>query len=151
MHIPCTDYYFPPSQPLKPMLSVEVLQIYEDLSPRAQHKEKLMQITPNIKTLILSEGTPFTNYGVESFVDGFRVILNNLKKLEVFGWTVWRMTHHDLLYSLDAAITGFPEDFCKKMSAKLRNKDGLSAQQITSHERLREHSSILQLKGKGVK
>lgn len=131
------------------MSSIKVLRIYGKTSPES--REKLLKMTPNVKTLLLCEYCPNCdpitgrNY---KFINGFRVILNNLPKLQTFEWVISQSIHLELLYSLDAAVTGLPEYFCWEMSEKLLNEDNLSANDLALIELEREHSSILDLKGK---
>lgn len=140
----CTNNYFP--QPLTPMPSIEILRMYGN--PPPENKEKFLKMTPNVKTFLLAEDTPYQDVR-DNFIKGFQVIVNNLTKLETFGWVFLKLTHQDLLYKLDAAITGFPEDFCEKMSLKFRTENMLSANDRASIEPQRKHSTILDLKGKG--
>lgn len=129
------------------MASVSILQIDADLS--METKENLMKATPNVTTLLIQEkGAPWTDQRVT--ID-FGAIQNNLPKIESLGWLINRLTHHDLLHSLDAAITGLPVNFCVKNSAKFRKKDRLSADELRCvHQSQPRNSSILDLKGNEV-
>lgn len=104
-----------------------------------------MKATPNVKTLLLFDDFNYSE--TNRLVNGFRVIVNNLTKLESFGWLISDITHHGLLYSLDVAMTGLPEEFCKEMSEKFRNKDHIAADELASYQLQRHKSSILDLKG----
>lgn len=144
MHVPWNDDYFPPSQPLKPMTNVEVLRCFVNASP--ENKRNLMKATPNVKKLFMLD--KFDLYTNEGFIDGFREVTNNLRKLESINWVIYAGTHHDLMYSLDSSVTGFTFEFCKRNSTNFRNKDHLSADELASYQLERKYSSILDLKGK---
>lgn len=128
------------------MPSVEVLRICGDTSLKSN--EKLMTTIPNVKTLLLLEETYPPVEWKTDFINCFRAIANNFTNLESLRLLILRKSYHELLYSLDAAITGLPEEFCKETSMKFRNKDRLSADELVSHQLIRQNSSILNLKGR---
>lgn len=132
------------------MPNIEVLRIFlpEHSNWSAENQEKLMRATPNANTLLMVDGYVWDEgEGDSNFVDQFRAIARNLTKLEHFGWVISRSTHYDLLYSLDSAITGLPEDICKNLLAKFRNEQRLPGD-LASYESKRIRPSILDLKGK---
>lgn len=134
------DDYFSSYQPLTVMPKVNFLRIVGDSS--AKYIEKLMKMTPNVKTLLI------VTYDHEPLTINFNAISTYLPKLNSLGWQIYAESHQQLQYKLDAMITGFSEKFCKKMAVKLRNKDHLSAETVDSYEEYRKYYSILNLKGK---
>lgn len=106
-------------------------------------------MTPNVKILAMDEELSWSDArDREAFVTEFRIIVRNLSKLEAIDWYVCNSTHHDLLYSLDSAITGFTDTFCKEMSLKFRNENHLSAIETAAIDSQRKYPSILDLKRK---
>lgn len=103
------DVFFSSYQPVKTMPSVEVLTI--DAYGPHNYNDKLMKMTPNVKTFLLM--------GDESLSFNFQEIYNNFTKLENFGWQICHATRRYLLNKLDSKITGLPEKFCKKMAVSL--------------------------------
>lgn len=125
------------------MPNVEILRIHGLVS--METRAKVMMATPNVTTLLIQESEiPWDDRSVSI---NFREISNLLPKLQSFGWLICRLTHHDLLHSLDAAITGLPVEFCKKNSEKFRVKDSLSAGELGFYQTQKRISSILDLKG----
>lgn len=112
---------------------------------------KLLKITPNVKTLFLTSFCYGSNV-VEAlaFVNRYRDVLNNLTYLETMKWTISSMTHKELLFTLDAAVTGLSPKFCKELSKKFIDQDNVSSFELAAIEQLREHSSLVALKGKQI-
>lgn len=108
-------------------------------------------MTPNVKTLFLTADERFDWKDTASIYIDFKKIYKNLTKLENFGWQICGGTHHELLFKLDAVITGLPEKSCKEMSKLWRYKDELSAQMSDSFQIEGPRSSILDLKGEHEK
>lgn len=106
-----------------------------------------MKATPNVKTLLIVEDEYPMMEKARVLID-FGAIASNLTKLESFGWTIGRFGYQDLLHILDEVITGFPATFCRKMSAKFRNKDHLTADELATYQSKRHNPSILDLHGK---
>lgn len=120
------------------MPSILVLRIFGDMSTEC--KDNLMKATPNVTKLFIDENS--------DPLSSFRTIANYLTKLQSFYWSFCRYTHRrDLMYSLDAAITGLSEEFCKENSVKFRSKDSLNPDEIASHQLQSRDPSILDLKG----
>lgn len=133
-------------QPLS-MPNVEVLRIFGGYSQHSQQsKLNLMKATPNVKTLLITEDDFI--WSNTNFSTNFRDIFDNLTKLERLGWLIHTATHHEVLYKLDAAVTGLPSILCKKMSKKFLHKTFLSPEELVSYQLHPENSSILNLKGK---
>ncbi len=127
------------------MPSVEVLRIYG--GENKEHKEKLMKATPNVTTLLLVEDDfPWTD-NADVAID-FQKIVTSVPKLESLGLHICRPLYRQLLYKLDAAMTGLPEKFCKELSKKFRTKRHLPADEIATYQLRREKASILDLKGR---
>ncbi|XP_037027819.1 uncharacterized protein LOC119068331 [Bradysia coprophila] len=143
MHFLRHDEYFHSPKPFKTMASLEVLRIYG--SKLVKRKEKLIKATPNVTTLLLVEDEFPWTANVRLPVD-FQKITTNLPKLESLGLLICRPLYSDLLYKLDAVITGLPEKFCKELSKKFRTKNHLSPDEIAMYESRREKASILDLK-----
>lgn len=102
----------------------------------------LMKATPNVKTLLILE---------DDFIwPNFHDIFDNLTKLKSLGWLINSATHHELLYKLDAVVTGLHPKLCKIMSKKFRHKNCLSPEELVSYQLRPENSSILNLKGKAA-
>lgn len=137
--------YFPSSQPLKPIHSIKLLRIYDGTF--SESKEKLIKATPNVQTLLLVDEYFDLFEDDRDFIKGFQMITNNLTKLESFFWALFGITHHSLMHFLDAVITGLSVKFCEKLSAKLKNKNHLSAEKLAYYQLQRQNSSILDLKG----
>lgn len=144
MHIYRNEDYFP-SKPLKTMASVEILRIYGGMSGGT--REKLLMASPNVTTLLMVENWFPSNENEMVSID-FQNIASSLPKLESFGWLICRNTYLRLMHTLDAAITGIPEQVSKELSEKLRNKDHLSAGDVASYLLRRDRASILDLKGR---
>ncbi len=122
------------------MPNVESLTILGD----CKYDEKLMEMMPNVKTLVFDgedDELPNVNFGA---------IALHLKRLETMKWLFHSESPDELQSSceLDAMITGFSEQFCKKQSVRLRNVEKLSASKIGSLMARREHNSLLDLKGR---
>lgn len=130
------------SQTLSPMTKVTILRIFGDVP--TETKEILMRATPNVKTLLIEENEMILDNSRVSI--DFGAIANVLPKIQYFALLICRITHHDLLHSLDVAITGLPEKFCKKYSWKFRNRDSLTAEELNLYQLERRSSSILDLK-----
>lgn len=132
--------FLPTVQPLKLMWSIEVLRI-----TRALYTECVMKATPNVTTLLIGEieyHWPTTPFPID-----FRTIANSLPKLQFLGWLICMPMDHDLLHLVNAAITGFPLEFCKENSEKFRNRDSLSPDELAIYQLQRRNASILDLKG----
>lgn len=134
------DAYFSTYQPTSVMPNVEFLTILGD----CKYDEKLMKMTPNVKTLVFEgeeDELPSVN---------FDAIALHLTSLENLKWQFHAESPEELQSSceLDAMITGFSEQFCKKLSVQLRNVEALSARKIASHKANREYTSLLDLKGR---
>lgn len=140
------DDYFSKYQPLTTMPKVELLQIVGDSS--AKYNEKLMKMTPNVKTLlIVAYEHEYSLYGSPTI--DFNAISTYLPKLENLGWQIYAKSHQQLQYKLDAMITGFSEKFCKKVSVKFRSRNHLSARKVDFYnDEYRKYYSILNLNGK---
>lgn len=126
------------------MPNVESLTIIDN----CEYDEKLMKMTPNVKTLIVKEEImdelPNMN---------FEAIASHLTKLENLKWQFPAKSRDNLQSSceLDAMITGFSKIFCKKMSVQFRDKDKLSGRKIASYETKRKYASILDLTGRSFR
>lgn len=129
------------------LLSVEVLRISLDYEDITELIENNMKMTPNVKTLVLDTDYSFALDSDSELVD-FGKFSKHWPKLEHFGWQIDIATHCCLPYKLDAAITGLPEKFCKKLSEKFRKKNRLSSTEVAANHLNREKSSILDLKGR---
>lgn len=144
MHIHSHDaIFFPSSQPLKPMPSIEVLRIIGAVT--GECRDNIMKATPNVKTLLIEERGLSMRQG---FSINFHAIANYLPKLQSFGWLICTITYHDLRHLLDAVITGLPVAFCEKHSDKFRYRDSLSADELAFYQLQQRNYSILDLKGK---
>lgn len=139
------------------MPSIEILRIFGDSS--LESKEKLMKATPNVKTLLetllmvddeYADGYRTVEGSNLNSINGFHAVLNNLPKLEHFGWVISTLTPRDLLNELDVLITGLPKIFCYKMVEKYRERDSLSPVELVAYQLKRRSSSILDLKGKDL-
>lgn len=134
------DEYFSTYQPSGVMPNVEFLRILGD----CKYDEKLMKMTPNVKTLVFDgedDELPSTN---------FNAIISHLTKLENLEYLLY-VESLDVLYSsceLDAMLTGYSDQFCKRMSVQFRNKDKLTAREIASYETKRHHNSIREITGR---
>lgn len=139
MYFSGEDEYFSTYEPVNVLPKVEFLRIvYDD-----RYDEKLMQMTPNVKTLLVtnsSELSPNMN---------FHAIAAYLPKLENLGWEIFGKSQRHLQSScdVDALITGYSKMFCKVKSAEFRDKDFLSKQQVNLYERYRRYTSLVDLKG----
>lgn len=134
--------FFSTSQPLKPMPSFEIPQIIGDVSAEC----KAMKATPNVTKLLMQK---IMHRSDDPSHINFQSIANYLPTLlQSFGWLICRITHHILLHSLNAAITGFPEELCTKNSEIFRNRDSLSAEELAFYQLKQRNCSILDLKGK---
>lgn len=134
------DDYFSTYQPSGVMPNVEFLQILGD----CKYDEKIMKMTPNVKTLVFDgeeDELPSTN---------FDAIVSHLAKLENLKYLLYVESLEELYSSceLDAMLTGFSEQFCKRMSVQFRNKDKLTAREIAAYETKRHHHSIVDLTGR---
>lgn len=142
MYFSGEDEYFLTCEP-KVLPKVEFLRIvYDD-----RYDEKLMQMTPNVKTLLVSnssESLPNMN---------FHAISNYLPKLENLGWEIYGKSQLHLQKSgcMDAQITRYSKAFCKVKSVEFRNKDFMSKEEVTSYERYRLYTSLVDLKGRNFK
>lgn len=125
-----------------PMPSIEILRVVGTFGTKFE--ETLLKATPNLTTLIIEEDDITWDKTVSI---NFELIANSLPKLQSFGWLIRRVTHHDLLHSLDAAITGLPENLCRKLSNKFRNMDSLTAAALAAYQLKPRNPSILDLKG----
>lgn len=111
-------------------------------------------MTPNVTTLHLLE-----DYSLRAASHPlmFGPITNDLISLQDISTYVpltenilWQLRRPDYykMHKLDAMITGLPEHLCSKLALKFRNKDQLSEKKVSAYQQKRNHSSILDLKGK---
>lgn len=127
------------------MSSVEVLRIHE---VAREVDEEVMKMFPNVKTLLIIEDCD--DYYFDPIFN-FREISKHWPNLENLGWKAYTDTRFDVMYQLDAIITGLPENFCEKLSDKFRKLDYVSAAEAFDYQLKRTNSSILDLKGKETK
>jgi len=121
--------------------SVEILRVS---NVKQQVLKELMQMTPNVKTLLIMDWRSF-QFDADAIVS-FEDIAIHVPKLEHFGWQLQPPGRH--LDKLEAVITGLPANLCKKFARKLLEQNHLSANEIAACQRQRSRPSILDLKGK---
>lgn len=143
MYFAGEDEYFSTYEPVNVLPKVEFLRIFHD----DRYDEKLMKLTPNVKTLLVSNTSdtpPSLN------VDA---IATQLPKLENLGWEICGKSQHDLQSSceVDSLITGYSKTFCKVKSNEFRNRDYLSSREIAAYARHRRYTSLLDVKRKREK
>lgn len=134
------DEYFETFEPVNVLPKVEFLAIHYD----DRYDEKLMKMTPNVKTLLVSngsEGSPSMN---------FHDIATYLPKLEHLSWTICGNSQHALQTTcdLDGLLTGYSKVFCKVKSVEFRDKRYLSKREVADYEQYRRYTSLVDLKGR---
>lgn len=137
------DDYMSTYEPVNVLPNVEVLRIVFD----DRYDEKLMRMTPNVKTLLVSNESdtePSLN---------FHAISIYLPKLEYLRWEIRGNSQHDLQSTceVDSHLTGFSRTFCKVKSVEFRDSDSLSSGEAASYERHRQYTSLVDLKGRKTK
>ena len=107
--------------------------------------QQMMRMTPNVKTLLIVDLHSYW-FASEAIVN-FEDLATYVPKLEHFGWQRFFHPNRYSMHKLDEVITGLPANLCKKLTEKFRNKDSLSATQLSAYQRKRIHPSIIDLKG----
>lgn len=67
-------------------------------------------------------------------VMGFQSFATFWPNLEYIGWQIYTWDRREVMYELDAIITGLPTIVCKQLAEKFRDREHLSPSKAPAHQ-----------------